>query len=105
MSQRKLQIKNRFITAVCLAGLISGVVAYMYFLSISVVHVVMRKEVIQETVQLRSEIAFLETEYIEANHIISNRVATLDGFKEVQAKIFISSAGVSKNLVLRTAGE
>lgn len=84
--------------------LISGVVAYMYFLSVSVVHVVMRKDALQQVTQLRSEIAYLESSYIEANHIISTRVATADGFTEIKDKIFIS-ASPDQNLVLRTASD
>jgi hypothetical protein len=76
----------------------------MYFLSLSVVHVVMRKEVLQETNRLRSEIAFLETSYIEAHHTISSRAATADGFTEIRDKIFIS-ATPGASLVLRNAGE
>ena len=104
MNAKKLRTKHHLITASFATLLLLGVVAYMYFLSLSVVHVVMRKEVIQQTNQLRSEIAFLETEYIEAHHTISTRVATLDGFNQVENKIFIK-ANVSQNLVLRTAGE
>jgi hypothetical protein len=104
MNVRKVRTKHHLITASCVTVLVGGVIAYMYFLSLSVVHVVMRKEVMQQINQLRSEIAFLETEYIEANHTISTRVATLDGFSAVQDKIFINSTA-SNNLVLRTTGE
>lgn len=104
MNVKKVRIKHHFITACCATVLVGGVVAYMYFLSLSVVHVVMRKEVLQETNRLRSEIAFLETSYIEAHHTISSRVATADGFTEIRDKIFIS-ATPGASLVLRTAGE
>ncbi len=104
MNVKKLYLKHHLITATCVSLLIFGVVLYMYFLSLSVVHVVMRKEVIQQVGQLRSEIAFLETEYIEANHVISTRVATLDGFRAIEEKTFIKEA-TSLNLVLRTIGE
>lgn len=104
MNVKKVRIKHHFITACFATVLVAGVVAYMYFLSLSVVHVVMRKEVLQETNRLRSEIAFLETSYIEAHHTISNRVATADGFTEIRDKIFIS-ATPETNLVLRTDGE
>ncbi len=62
---------------------------YMYFLSASVVHVVIRKEVNQDIVKLNSEIAELEAEYIFAQHRVSNRIATLEGYQEVDAKVFI----------------
>jgi hypothetical protein len=49
----------------------------------------MRKEATAEIGQLRSEIAKLETSYIEAKHVISAKVATLDGYNQNQDKIFI----------------
>ena len=71
-------------------------------LSLSVVHVVMRKEATQQINHLRSEIANLDAEYIEAKHQISARVATLDGYNNNQEKIFISKT--ENSLVLQTAG-
>ncbi len=103
MNAQKLHTQRHLITVSCFGVLIVSVVAYMYFLSLSVVHVVMRKEVLQEINQLRSEIAFLESSYIEANHIISQQVATADGFSAVKDKVFIKSGG--EGLVLRTANE
>jgi hypothetical protein len=96
--------QKHLITVSCFMLLILGVVSYMYFLSLSVVHVVMRKEVLQETQQLRSEIAFLESSYIEAHHAISQRVSTASGFSAVQDKIFIQETDDTA-LVLRTQGE
>jgi uncharacterized small protein (DUF1192 family) len=74
----------------------------MYFLSLSVVHVVMRKETDQKISLLRSEISNLEASYIEAKHQISARVASLDGYENNQEKIFISR--VEPSLVLNSAG-
>lgn len=103
MNAKALQINNHVITTVCFGLLILGVLAYMYFLSLSVVHVVMRKEATSQIGQLRSEIARLETSYIEAKHQISARVASLEGFNQTEEKVFISKA--EQNLVLRTANE
>ncbi|MEZ4195609.1 MAG: hypothetical protein R3B53_04460 [Candidatus Paceibacterota bacterium] len=105
MKVAKKYNSNRLITAGCLTLLLAGVVAYMYFLSLSVVHVVMRNEVLQSMGQLRSEIAYLETAYIEANHTISSKVATLQGFNTVENKIFIDITTGDKGLVLRNANE
>lgn len=77
-----------------------GVLSYMYFLSLSVVHVVMRKEAIQDMVELRSQIARLESNYIEARHTISSQLATRADFNQIQDKIFINRTEPS--LVLRT---
>lgn len=104
MKVAKIKNQNNFITASCVVLLVSGVVAYMYFLSLTVVHVVMRNEVMQSMNQLRSEIAYLETSYIEANHVISSQVATLQGFNKVEDKVFIDLSA-EKGLVLRNTNE
>jgi len=63
--------------------------AYMYFLSMSVVHVVLRKEVHQDTRALESEIAMLEAQYIEVQHQVSERIAQAEHLAETSDKIFI----------------
>lgn len=63
---------------------------YIYFLSASVVHVVMRKELDREILHMSSYVSELESEYIEAQHSMSNRIATLGGFIETDEKIFIN---------------
>ncbi len=102
MNVRALHLNNHLVTSICFAMLIFGVLAYMYFLSLSVVHVVMRKEATAEIGKLRSEIAKLETSYIEAKHVISAKVATTDGYNQNQDKIFIHK---DTALVLRTTAE
>lgn len=91
---------NHFLTSLCIGFFVLSILSYMYFLSLSVVHVVMRKEATQQISQLRSEIASLEAEYIEAKHQISAKVATLDGYNNNQTKIFISKE--EKSLVFQT---
>jgi len=63
---------------------------YMYFLSMSVVHVVLRKEVMQKVGNVESEIATLEATYIDAQHKVSNKIAALENFTENDKKIFVS---------------
>ena len=70
--------------------LMAAIAAYLYFLNVSVVHVVMRKESMQEANSLRAEIATLETSYIEAQHKISKKIAETDGFKRDNEKIFVT---------------
>ncbi len=97
--------KDRYIiTATCFTLLILSVVAYMYFLSLSVVHVVMRKDTLHDITQLRSDIAFLESSYIEANYEISQKVAMADEFSAVKDKVFIKQS-IDQGLVLRTTNE
>ena len=63
---------------------------YMYFLSMSVVHVVLRKEVIHNVGNVESDIASLEATYIDAQHKVSNKIAALENFTENDNKIFVS---------------
>ncbi len=70
--------------------ILSCLVAYMYFLSMSVVHVVLRKEVNQESRHLESQIASLEAKYIEAQHAVSERIASAESLAETNEKIFVT---------------
>jgi hypothetical protein len=63
---------------------------YMYFLSMSVVHVVLRKEVMYKMGTVESDIAALEASYINAQHKVSNKIAALENFAENDQKIFVS---------------
>lgn len=104
MKVRKIHIEDHYITIALASSCLLCIVAYMYFLSQSVVHVVMRNEAVQSITALRSEIAYLEASYIEAHHTISARVASTEGFSEISAKIFINESPTA-NLVLRTQNE
>lgn len=77
-------------TLCCFALLVATVVLYLYFLNMSVVEVVLRTEFTQEKNQLNTEIALLEAQYIEAQHTIAARIATLQGYDTDVAKIFVS---------------
>ncbi len=76
---------------------------YLYMLSASVVHVVVRKEVHRSIVDLKSEIGELEAEYIAAQHRVSSHVANLDGYISVSDKIFVDRTPSS--LVLSTTND
>jgi ABC-type uncharacterized transport system fused permease/ATPase subunit len=73
---------------------------YIYFISASVVHVVMRTEIDQEITKLASDISELEGKYIEAQHRVSSDIASLQGYTQTQAKVFIDKTPTS--LVLST---
>ncbi len=103
MNFKTIQINNHLVTSFCIGLLALSIIAYMYFLSLSVVHVVMRKEATQKIGQMRSDIAALEASYIEARHQISARVASLEGFNQNQKKVFINKE--EQSLVLRSTSE
>lgn len=75
---------------------------YMYFLSMSVVHVVLRKEVMQKVATVESDIASLEATYIDAQHKVSNKIAALENFTENDTKVFVSRTEAT--LVLSDTG-
>tara|TARA_B100000508_G_C11464066_1_gene280654 strand:+ start:1105 stop:1410 length:306 start_codon:yes stop_codon:yes gene_type:complete len=99
MGTRRDIIKQAQITFTCGCLLVLAVVLYLYFLNMSVVQVVMRTEYVQDQRRLQAEIAELEASYIEAQHVIAARIATLDGYNTNTEKIFVSRTDTS--LVLR----
>ena len=72
--------------------------AYVYFVSASIVHVVIRQEVQQEITAISSEISELETHYISLQHSVSEEIATQNGFVAANDKIYIDRSPA--NLVL-----
>lgn len=92
--KQKLQ-KEKIYLAFSLGLLVCLFAAYVYFLSASVIHVVIRKELNKETQNLSTRISQLESRYIERQHSISNEIASRDGFVEVTDKIFINRTTTS----------
>jgi hypothetical protein len=90
MGTRREIIKNSKVTIGCVAILIAMIVTYLYFLNMSVVQVVLRTEHIQKLQTLNTEIATLESAYIESQHVIANRIALLDGYDTNTTKVFVS---------------
>lgn len=86
--------KDKIICLSLFGVVIAGITFYLYFLSASIVHVVIRKEINQDLVLLHTEIGQLESEYIDAQHRVSAEIASLEGYTTVAEKIFIDrSAG------------
>lgn len=100
MNKQQFTFNSSNQTYLAILLLIASIIAYLYFLNISVVHVVMRKEAVHEQNELRTEIAMLETHYIEAQHAIAARIATLDGYNIETSKIFVNR-DTADTLVLR----
>lgn len=80
---------NVYLFYVMLSLCLGFMLLYMYFLSSSIVSVVVRKEAMQEISMLRTQISALETTYIEAQHQLSSDIAQLSGFVPVEKKVFI----------------
>ncbi len=98
MNTRRETITYSKTTIGCLVLLVSSVVLYLYFLNMSVVQVVLRTQYTQEKNQLNTEIALLEARYIQTQHTIAARIATLQGYDTDVEKIFV--ARESSSLVL-----
>jgi|GEM_PF-1090231 len=83
------QAKPRYFT---LLGVVffALIILYMYFLSMSVVHVVLRKEINRSVAETSSQIATLEASYIESQHKVSDKIAALNTFTETNSKIFVT---------------
>jgi hypothetical protein len=90
MKKSRETIKLSKVTVACIALLVANVVLYLYFLNMSVVQVVMRTEHIQQLNQLNTEIALLESQFIQAQHEVASQLATLQGFDTETEKIFVS---------------
>lgn len=86
---QKLCVLVAFCCALSLCAL------YIYFVSATVLHVVMREEVERKIGDLHSEIAALETKYIEAQHAVSADIATREGYVEAENKIFIDRSAAA----------
>jgi len=96
----KLYKEERMWFFVALTVLLSMFALYIYFVSASVVHVVMRKEINSEISRISSSVGQLESQYIETQYAVSAGIALLEGYKEVDKKIFIDRTTTS--LVLST---
>lgn len=70
------------------------VVAYIYLLSFSVIHVVMGREAEEKTNLVQSEIASLEAEYMQLQHKISGEIVTQSGYVKVVDKVFLQKGQV-----------
>lgn len=74
----------------CLASLCMVLFAlYIYFVSASVLQVVIRTESNQEITKVSSSISELEGKYIAAQHKVSSEIASLQGYDVTSEKIFI----------------
>tara|TARA_B100000745_G_scaffold52942_1_gene31471 strand:+ start:271 stop:588 length:318 start_codon:yes stop_codon:yes gene_type:complete len=96
MIRLNLQQKTEQKICIALATVLLGMfISYIYLVSASIVHVVIRTELNQEIQQVSSEISLLESEYIAAQHQVSQSIASLQGYTENSRKIFIDRSAPS----------
>ena len=75
---------------VALLSCVLSVSSYMYFVSMSVVDVVMRKEADSQIAEIGTSVSQLESQYIEMQHSVSSDIATMKGFVSADKKVFIN---------------
>lgn len=90
MTKSRGIIKYSPVTLTCIGVFILTIVLYLYFLNMSVVHVVERIQFTQKQHDLNVEIAALETKFIESQHAIAIKIAALDDYDKNQNKMFVS---------------
>jgi hypothetical protein len=91
MTSRKKQ-QNTIEKQVCISLFVLCLLLfsmYIYFISASIVHVVIRTETMQEMKKVSSEISLLEGRFIAAQHKVSSDIASLQGYTVTSKKIFI----------------
>ena len=76
-------------------------VAYVYFLSISVYAVVTRRSAEKETTVLSAKISLLESQYVALDKRINLDLAHAQGFVDVTIPRYISHEGTHDTLTLR----
>jgi len=69
--------------------LLSLVILYVYFLSLSVVEVVVRKQIDSDISHIHSDISELEETYISMQHSVSQEIAMQQGFVKTTKKVFV----------------
>ncbi len=84
-------IHIKYQTIFLIAILLSLVIIYMYFLSSSVVNVVVAREYSRSTAQVMSEITELEAKQITRQHNIRQEIALQDGYVSVDEKFFVDA--------------
>lgn len=97
---KTIQQRPHLCNAMLFACVLLLVGAYVYSLSHTVVHVVMRKEASRDLASLQSEISTLEAEYMAVQHRISTEITKRTDLAAATEKIFIEKA--APNLVLST---
>lgn len=86
---------EKYLLALFLAIFCTLCVAYVYLLSMSVVHVVVSKDIEEKIQTISSDIAMLEAAYMEKQHAISIDVVKRRGFAISSEKIYLNRQDTS----------
>ncbi len=82
-------IKISTLTWFCLCSLLISFFSYLYFLNLAVIAVAERADLSKESDRIKSEIAILETKYIESRYMITSRIVDIQNNDNVSEKIFV----------------
>ncbi len=86
---------QRYVLAGSFSCLIIIFVAYIYFVSASIVHVVIGKEVSQKMVAINADISGYEATYIKLQAGVNSEAALENGFVPTTGKIYVKRAPTS----------
>lgn len=81
--------KDKLYVASAFSFLLVLFALYVYFVSASILHVVMQQEMERNVSLLHTEISKLEAQYIDAQHALSDEIALMHGYEVADEKIFI----------------
>ena len=82
-----------------------AVIAYLYFLSISVYSVIGRRSADKEISNITINISLLESQYVAVDNKISLELAHTKGFYDISVPRFISRDGSHDTLTLRSENQ
>lgn len=88
-----INTKTHLLNSALCATLLLSVCLYIFYVSAAVNEVVMRKDLTQNTKTIKSDIATLEAQYIEAQHVVSERIASAADYEENHEKHFVNRGG------------
>lgn len=100
MKKRRATFSHISFTPIGALLLVVVVFSYLFFLNQSVIHVVLREEAERAISEHTTVITNLEANLIEAQFIITERVASLDNYQVEHQKLFVTRGEAS--LVLRS---
>jgi hypothetical protein len=96
-----LYLNQKALVLALAAALVAAFSLYVYFITASVVQVVLRREVEQQLTDVTAEISELETKYVAAQNAISADAAAKRGYVAVSKKIYVDRTSTAVALSKR----